>query len=305
MHTLSIVIPCLNEERNVEALRAAIDALKLSVRLEYIFIDDGSMDATLSILRKMNAEDERVRYISFSRSFGKESGIYAGLQAASGDYTVTMDADLQHDPALLPEMLAALESGEYDCAAACRTTRTGEPRLRSWFARRYYALMSRYSEVALRDGSMDYRMMTRQVVEAVKSLGERGRFTKGIYQWVGFRTKWFEMKNVKRDRGLSKWSLESLFAYAINSIMAFSTAPLKLASVLGVLSCAFSFVYLGYVVVDYFAFDQPFGVWPLLLCFMMMMGGLQLFVIGILGLYISGIFREIKARPHYIVKESK
>lgn len=214
-----------------------------------------------------------------------------------------MDADLQHHPSLLRDMVKAIEDEGYDCAAAYRTTRVGEPKLRSWFAHRFYALMSRYSEVELKDGSMDYRMMTRQVVNAILTLQESNRFTKGIYQWVGFKTKWIETENVERVAGTTKWSFWSLFAYSLRGILAFSTAPLQMASALGVACCALSFVYMAFVFFKWLIYGDPVSGWPTLICVVLLLGGLQLFVIGILGLYVSGIFREAKHRPIYIVKD--
>lgn len=302
---LSIVVPCYNEGACVEAFVETIFGLGLENPLEIVFVDDGSADNTLELIRKAAAADERVRYVSFSRNFGKEAALFAGLEHASGDLVVTMDADLQHKPELLKEMVSAIESEGYDCAAACRTTRTGEPPLRSWFAHRFYELMSRYSDVDLKDGSMDYRMMTRQVVNVVLALKESNRFTKGIYQWVGFKTKWIETENQERVAGESKWSFFSLFAYSIRGILAFSTAPLQIASVLGVFCCLGSFAYMAFVFLKWLFFGDPVTGWPTLICVVLLLGGLQLFVIGILGLYIAGIFRETKHRPIYIVKEQK
>ena len=212
MNKLSIVVPAYNEADCVGRFAEAIYALRLPNPLEIVFVDDGSTDDTLEAVRSMAERDDRIRYVSFSRNFGKEAAIFAGLGHSTGDLVVTMDADLQHRPELLPQMLKAVEEEGYDCAAACRTTRTGEPKLRSWFAHLFYSLMSRFSDVELKDGSMDYRMMTRQMVDAVLSLGESNRFTKGIYQWVGFRTKWIETENAGRVAGSTKWSFWSLFA---------------------------------------------------------------------------------------------
>ena len=305
MKKLSLVVPAYNEAECIGKFVGTIFALGLENPLEIVFVDDGSKDDTLAIVKAEAAKDERVRYVSFSRNFGKESALFAGLSHATGELVVTMDADLQHDPALLREMLRAIEEEGYDSAAACRTTRTGEPALRSWFAHRFYSLMSRYSDVELKDGSMDYRMMTRQVVDVILSLRESNRFTKGIYQWVGFKTKWLEAENVERAAGETKWSFWSLFAYSIRGILAFSTAPLQIASVLGMGFCALSFLYMTVVFFKWLFFGDPVGGWPTLICVVLLLGGLQLFVIGILGLYIAGVFRETKQRPIYVVKESK
>lgn len=302
---LSIVVPCYNEGACVEAFVETIFGLGLENPLEIVFVDDGSADNTLELIRKAAAADTRIRYVSFSRNFGKEAALFAGLEHATGDLAVTMDADLQHKPELLKEMVSAIENEGYDCAAACRTTRTGEPPLRSWFAHRFYELMSRYSDVNLKDGSMDYRMMTRQVLDVVLALKESNRFTKGIYQWVGFKTKWIETENRERVAGESKWSFLSLFAYSIRGILAFSTAPLQIASVLGVFCCLGSFAYMAFVFLKWLFLGDPVTGWPTLICVVLLLGGLQLFVIGILGLYIAGIFRETKHRPIYIVRERK
>jgi len=300
---LSLVVPCFNEAACIDAFVETIFALGLENPLEIVFVDDGSRDDTLVRIKAAAAKDGRIRYVSFSRNFGKEAALFAGLRKSRGELVATMDADLQHRPELLAEMVRAIEEEGYDCAAACRTTRSGEPKLRSWFAHRFYALMSRYSDVALKDGSMDYRMMTRQVVDVILSLGESNRFTKGIYQWVGFKTKWIETTNVARVAGTTKWSFWSLFAYSLRGILAFSTAPLQMASVLGVLCCFGSFVYMAYVFVKWLLYGDPVSGWPTLICVVLLLGGLQLFVIGVLGLYIAGIFREVKNRPIYIARE--
>ena len=300
---LSLVVPSYNEGPCIERFVEAIFGLGLANPLEIVFVDDGSKDETLERIKAAAAKDARVRYVSFSRNFGKEAALFAGLRKATGDLVATMDADLQHRPELLAEMVKAIEEEGYDCAAACRTTRTGEPKLRSWFAHRFYALMSRYSDVELKDGSMDYRMMTRQVVDVIIALQESNRFTKGIYQWVGFRTKWIETTNVERVAGSTKWSFWSLFTYSLRGILAFSTAPLQLASILGVGCCFLSFLYMAFVFVKWLIYGDPVGGWPTLICVVLLLGGLQLFVIGVLGLYVAGIFRETKHRPIYIVRE--
>lgn len=304
MKKLSIVIPCRNEEACVKSFADAIRALGLENPLELVFVDDGSIDGTLAEIKTLAVADSRVRYVSFSRNFGKESALYAGLKTASGDLVVTMDADLQHDPKLLPEMIAAVDNEGYDSAAACRTTRTGEPRLRSWFAHRFYSLMGRYSEATIRDGAMDYRLMTRQVVDAVLSLSEVNRFTKGIYAWVGFKTKWIECANRPRVAGKTKWSFAELVTYSLKGILSFTTAPLKLASVLGFVTTLGAFAYMFLVFGRWVICGEPVLGWPALVCAILLLGGLQLFVIGILGLYLAEIFREAKGRPIYVVREA-
>lgn len=304
MKKLSLVVPAYNEELCIAKFVETIFCLKLANPLEIVFVDDGSKDGTLTALKKASADDKRVRYVSFSRNFGKEAALFAGLNHATGDLVVTMDADLQHDPNILAEMVKAVEEEGYDCAAACRTTRTGEPPIRSWFAHRFYGLMSRFSDVELKDGSMDYRLMSRQVVDIILSLKETNRFTKGIYEWVGFKTKWIECENIEREVGETKWSFWSLFAYSVRGILAFSTAPLQIASALGILSTLGAFVYMTWVFAKWAIYGDPVSGWPTLICVVLLLGGLQLFVIGILGLYVAGIFRETKGRPIYIVKES-
>jgi len=304
MKKLSVVVPAYNEAACVPRFIETIFALGLANPLELVFVDDGSSDGTLSEIKAAAAKDPRVRYVSFSRNFGKEAALFAGLHHATGDLVVTMDADLQHDPALLKGMVQAIEEEGFDCAAACRTTRAGEPKLRSWFAHRFYALMNRYSDVALKDGAMDYRMMTRQVLETVLSLKEANRFTKGIYEWVGFRTKWIECVNVERAAGVSKWNFWSLVAYSWRGILAFSTAPLQIASILGIMTTLAAFVYMAWVFAKWLVYGDPVSGWPTLICVILFLGGLQLFVIGILGLYIAGIFRETKGRPVYVVREA-
>ncbi len=305
MKTLSIVVPVFNEEPCVHGFCEAVFALSLDCALEVVFVDDGSTDGTLARVKERAAADPRVRFVSFSRNFGKEAALVAGLRHATGDFVVTMDVDLQHDPNLLKPMLEALTVEGYDSAAACRTTRRGEPAVRSWFAHRFYALMNRYSDVALKDGAMDYRMMTRPVVEAVLSLKESNRFTKGIYEWVGFRTKWIACENLPRTAGASKWNVLSLFAYSLRGILAFSTAPLSLASLLGFLTTCAAFAYLIWVMAKWIILGDPVSGWPTLVCLILFLGGLQLFVIGILGLYLAGVFRETKARPLYFIREQR
>ena len=304
---LSLVVPCFNEAPCVEAFVRAVDAAGVGsdARLEVVFVDDGSTDGTLEIVRALAARDPRVRYVSFSRNFGKEAALLAGLRKASGAVVATMDADLQDPPALLPEMLRAIRDEGYDCVATRRTSREGEPPVRSWFARRFYWLMRHFSDVALVDGARDYRMMTRRVVEAILALPEVNRFTKGIYQWVGFRTKWLAFPNVARAAGQTKWSFRKLFLYSLEGIMAFSTAPLQLASLIGVLCCAGSFVALLFVFVRALCFGDPVGGWPSLVCIVIFFGGLQLFFVGILGAYLAKTYLETKRRPLYFIKEEK
>lgn len=301
---LSIVVPCFNEEPCIETFVRAVDETKLS-DLEFLFVNDGSTDGTLRILRKLAEKDSRVHYVSFSRNFGKEAALLAGLRKAQGDLIVTMDADLQDPPNLLPEMVQGIEEEGFDCVATRRMTREGEPPVRSWFARRFYWVMRHFSDVALVDGARDYRMMTRQVVETILSLPEVNRFTKGIYQWVGFDTKWIAFPNVERVAGQTKWSFWKLLGYSLEGILAFSTKPLQVASVLGVLCCGFAFLALLFVFARALFFGDPVGGWPSLVCIVVFLGGLQLFFIGVLGAYLAKTYSETKHRPLYFIKEEK
>lgn len=302
---LSLVVPCFNEAACVPLFREAVAALTLPCELEFIFVNDGSRDETLVELRRLAAADARVHYLSFSRNFGKEAALLAGLRRATGDRVVTLDVDLQHPVALLPEMLRLLNTSEWDCVAARRTTRTGEPWLRSQLAKLFYRLLNRLSEVRMQGGETDYRMMTRQVVEAVLALPEVNRFTKGIYAWVGFRTQWLTFENVDRAAGETKWSFWGLVRYSIQGLTAFSAAPLQVASVLGLLCCLSSLLYLIYVVVKTLVVGEPVGGWPSLVSLILFLGGLQLFVIGILGAYLAKLYLEVKHRPVYLVQEEK
>ncbi len=302
---LSIVVPCFNEEACVAGFVAAVDEAKVDAELEFVFVDDGSTDRTLALVKELAQADARIRYVSFSRNFGKEAALLAGLCKATGDFVVTMDVDLQDPPTLLPEMLGALREEGFDCAATRRVSRAGEPPIRSWFARRFYWLMRKFSEVDLVDGARDYRMMTRQVVGAIVSLPEVNRFTKGIYQWVGFKTKWIPFANVARCAGETKWSFGKLFLYSLEGIMAFSTLPLQIASLLGLASCGIAFLSLVFVVVRKFLMGDPVAGWASLVCIIVFLGGLQLFFIGVLGGYLAKAYTETKRRPLYLIKEEK
>lgn len=301
---LSIVVPCFNEEPCIEAFVRAVDETKLS-DLEFVFVNDGSTDGSLRILRELAKKDVRVHYVSFSRNFGKEAALLAGLRKAQGDLIVTMDADLQDPPSLLPEMVRGIEEEGFDCVATRRMTREGEPPVRSWFARRFYWVMRHFSDVALVDGARDYRMMTRQVVETILSLPEVNRFTKGIYQWVGFDTKWIAFPNVERVAGQTKWSFWKLVRYSLEGILAFSTKPLQVSSILGILCCGFAFLVLVFVFARALLFGDSVSGWPSLVCIIVFLGGLQLFFIGVLGAYLAKTYSETKRRPLYFIKEEK
>lgn len=308
MKLLSVIVPCYNEEENVpyfyEELMKQEEALHLrNIELELIYVDDGSSDGTVTEVRKLHEKDGRVHLVSFSRNFGKEAGIYAGLKKASGDYAVLMDADLQDPPALLPEMLHYLEEEGYDCVATRRVTRKGEPMIRSFFARRFYGLMKRISKTEIVDGARDYRLMKRQVVNAILSMTEYNRFTKGIFGWVGFRTKWLEYENIERKKGETKWSFWKLFLYSLDGILAFSTMPLAFVSVIGLVFCLLAFILILFTVIRTVIFGDPTSGWPSLVCIISLISGVQLLCLGIVGQYLSKMYMEVKNRPIYLVKE--
>lgn len=307
MSLLSVIVPCYNEEENIadfyhELLKNEEFFNKKGLELEILYIDDGSKDHTVSEVKKLIEKDKRVHLLSFSRNFGKESAIYAGLQKAKGDYAVMMDVDLQDPPALLPEMYSYIEQG-YDSVATRRVTRKGEPRIRSFFARMFYRIMNKISRTEIVDGARDYRMMTRQVVDAILSMTEYNRFTKGIFGWVGYETKWIEYENVKRNKGETKWSFWKLFFYSIEGITAFSTVPLVIASVMGVLFCIMAFAMIIVTVVRKLVYGDPTSGWPSLVCIILLVSGVQLFCLGIVGQYLSKTYMEVKRRPIYLVKE--
>lgn len=272
-----------------------------NLAFELLFIDDGSRDRTLELLERFAQEDVRVRYISFSRNFGKEAAMYAGLKNAKGDYVAVMDADMQDPPSLLPEMYEVLTAGKYDSVATRRVDRTGEPPIRSFFARCFYKLINKISEADIVDGARDFRLMKRKMVDAIVSMGEYNRFSKGIFGWVGFRTKWLPYENVERVAGETKWSFWKLFKYSLQGIVAFSTAPLAIASVFGLLLCFAAFVIICVIIVKTIAFGDLVGGWPSLACLILFMGGLQLFCTGILGQYLAKTYLETKHRPIYII----
>lgn len=310
MRKISLVVPCYNEQEALpyflqEVRQVASDmADTWDVEFEMLFINDGSKDRTIDILREAALVDKRVRYISFSRNFGKEAAMYAGLKNATGDYVAIMDADMQDPPALLPEMYEALQSDEYDSVATRRVDRKGEPPVRSFFARCFYKIINRISDADIVDGARDFRLMKRQMVDAILSMSEYNRFSKGIFGWVGFRTKWLPYENVERVAGETKWSFWKLFKYSLQGIIAFSTAPLAISSVLGVILCFVAFLMIVVIVVKTLAFGDPVGGWPSLACITLFLGGIQLLCIGILGQYLAKTYLETKHRPIYIVAET-
>ncbi len=305
---LTIIVPCYNEEESLPIFYETVCSMEdklSSVDIEFMFVDDGSRDKTLEVFHNLSEKDERVHYVSFSRNFGKEAGIYAGLEKAHGDYVVIMDADLQDPPALLPEMLGYIESGEYECVATRRVDRKGEPPIRSWFARKFYKLMNKISSADIVDGARDYQMMTRKVVDAIVSMKEYNRFSKGIFGWVGFKRKWIEFENVERVAGETKWSFWKLFLYAIDGIVAFSTAPLIMASIFGLLMCVVAFLFIIVIIIRTAIFGDPTNGWPSMVCIILLVSGIQLLCIGVLGQYLSKAYLETKNRPIYLVQEEK
>lgn len=310
MQCLSCIIPCYNEEAALpyflQEIRKVADNMSTTFQLDFeiLFINDGSRDKTLQILRQAAQEDKRIRYISFARNFGKEAAMYAGFQNCTGDYAAVMDADMQDPPSLLPEMYQALQSGEYDSVATRRVTRKGEPPIRSFFARCFYKLINRISDADIVDGARDFRLMTRQMVDAILSMTEYNRFSKGIFGWVGFRTKWLPYGNVERVAGETKWSFWKLFLYSLEGITAFSTAPLAIASIAGILLCIVALLFVCVVLVKTLAFGDAVGGWPSMMCVILFLGGVQLFCMGILGQYLAKTYLETKKRPIYIVQET-
>lgn len=302
---ISVVVPCYNEEESIALFynEIILVAKEMDYEFEFIFINDGSLDGTLEKLKDLSKIDERVKYISFSRNFGKESAIYAGFLNASGEYVVMMDADLQDPPSLLPEMMEYINQG-YDSVATRRVTRKGEPPIRSFFAMLYYKVINKISNVDIVDGARDYRLMSSQMKNAILSVSEYNRFSKGIFGWVGFRTKWLEYENIERAAGETKWSFWKLFLYSLEGIMAFSTMPLVLVSALGLLFCLLSFVLILFIVIRTTIYGDPVAGWPSLVCIICFISGIQLFCQGIFGQYLSKIYLETKDRPKYIIKET-
>ncbi len=307
MSLLSVIVPCYNEEESVALFYTEFtknDTFfgKNGIDVELLFIDDGSRDGTVREVKKLREQDERVHLVSFSRNFGKEAAMYAGLEKSRGDYVVMMDVDLQDPPALLPEMFGYLEQG-YDSVATRRVSRKGEPPVRSFFARRFYRLMKKISKTEIMDGARDYRLMTRQMVDSILAMQEYNRFTKGIFGWVGYRTKWIEFENVERARGETKWNFWKLLLYSLEGITAFSTAPLMLASFMGVLFAVVAFLLIIFIIVRKIIFGDPVSGWPSLVCIILFTSSIQFFCIGIVGQYLAKTYMEVKKRPIYLVKE--
>ena len=305
---LTVIVPCYNEELALPYFYNEINKVskKLSkVIFEVIFVDDGSTDKTLEVIKDMVKKDERIRFISFSRNFGKEAAMYAGLNYATGDYITIMDADLQDPPEMLIEMYDNIKNGEYDCIGTRRISRKGEPVIRSFFAKLFYKIINKMSKTEMVDGARDFRLMTRQMVNAILSLKEYNRYSKGLFSYVGFKTKWLEYKNVERVVGKSKWNFFKLFVYAIEGIVGFSTIPLILSAIIGLFFCLLSFIMIIVIIIRTLIWSDPVSGWPSLVCIILFVSGIQLFCIGIIGTYLSKIYLETKNRPIYVIKETE
>lgn len=304
---ISIIVPCFNEEESLRLFHEAVKKTEESMpdcSFEILLVNDGSRDRTLEVMRELAEKDPAVKYFSFSRNFGKEAAMYAGFCHVKGDYAAVMDADLQDPPDLLPEMYRLIKSGEYDSVAARRVSRDGEPPIRSWFARRFYSLINRISEADIVDGARDFRLMKREMVDAILAMSETKRFSKGIFGWIGFRTYWMPYKNVERVAGETKWNFWSLFSYAIDGIVNFSHVPLDIASWFGILMTMISFLAIVFIVVRRLLFGDPVAGWASTACIITFIGGIQLLCLGIIGKYLATVYLEVKNRPHYIISES-
>ena len=303
---LSLIVPCYNEQESLPLFYKEVTRVitKMKVEYELLLIDDGSKDETLFIMKKLAAGDVRVKYFSFSRNFGKEAAMYAGFCNAKGDYVAVMDADMQDPPSLLPEMLRLLQSDEYDSVATRRVSRVGEPKIRSWFARQFYKLINRISDADIVDGARDFRLMKREMVDAIIQIGEHNRFSKGIFGWIGFRTYWMEYENVERVAGVTKWNFWKLTKYEIDGIINFSQVPLSIASWFGIGMTCLGGLMLLIVVLKKLVIGVPVAGWASIVCIIIFIGGLQLFCLGIMGQYIAKTYMEAKNRPHYIVAQT-
>ena len=310
MEKISVVVSCYNEEKALPLFYEEMERVRKKdfegiVEFEYIFVNDGSKDNTLKIIKELNQKDPKVRYISFSRNFGKEAAMYAGLEAAEGDYVTLMDADLQDPPALLKQMYDAIKNEGYDSVGTRRVTRKGEPPIRSFFARMFYKIINKMSNIEMVDGARDYRLMKRQVVDSIISLKEYNRYSKGLFSFVGFDTKWIEYENVERVAGETKWSFWKLFKYALVGITAFSTTPLIFSSIVGLIFCLVAFIAIIFRIVKTLVYGDPTAGWPSMACIIVFVSGIQLFTIGIIGQYLSKTYLEVKKRPIYIIKETE
>lgn len=303
---ISLIIPCYNEQEALPIFYKEVSKVMTGMDYDYelLFINDGSKDETLRLMKSMAAKDEHVKYLSFSRNFGKEAAMYAGFCNALGDYTAVMDADMQDPPSLLPEMLRILENEDYDSVATRRVSRKGEPPIRSWFARRFYSLINKISDADIVDGARDFRLMKREMVDAIVAMGENNRFSKGIFGWIGFKTYWMAYENTERVAGETKWSFWKLTKYAFDGIVNFSDAPLNIASGFGFFMTIVAFAFLIFIVLRRLIFGDPVAGWASLMCVIIFIGGIQLFCMGIMGQYIAKNYKETKKRPHYIISET-
>lgn len=307
MEKISLIIPCYNEQEVLGILYEELKKVTSQMSeydFELLFVDDGSKDKTLSILKSFAEEDDRVIYLSFSKNFGKEAAMYAGFCNATGDYVAVMDADMQDPPSLLPEMMSYLEDGEYDSVATRRVTRAGEPKIRSFFARQFYKIINKISDADIVDGARDFRLMKRDMVDAIVAMGEQNRFSKGIFGWIGFKTKWLPFENVERAAGETKWNFWSLFKYSLDGIFNFSQVPLQFASFLGIFFTFISFVAIVFIMVRKWIWGDPVEGWPSLVCIITFIGGIQLFCMGIMGQYLAKTYLEVKKRPHFIIGDT-
>ena len=306
MKKINLVVPCYNEQESIPLFYKEIEKVRKDINaiIEIIFVNDGSKDNTLEEMKKIAKEDEHVKYVSFSRNFGKEAAMLAGLEATDGDYVTIMDVDLQDPPSLLPEMLRLAEEEGYDIVGTRRVTRKGEPKIRSFFARCFYKIINRMSDVEMVDGARDYRLMTRQVVDSILELKEYNRYSKGLFSYVGFNTKWLEYENIQRVAGETKWSFWKLFKYAIEGIVAFTTGPLTIAAMIGVLFCIVAFAMIIFIIVRTLVYGDPTPGWPSMACIIFLVSGVQLLCIGVIGEYLAKMYLEVKGRPIYVIKES-
>ena len=303
---ISLIVPCYNEQEALPIFYKEVSKVMKGMDYSYelLFVNDGSKDDTLSILIDLATEDEHVKYISFSRNFGKEAAMYAGFCSANGDYVAVMDADMQDPPSLLPKMMNILENGEYDSVATRRVTRQGEPPIRSWFARMFYKIINKISDSDIVDGARDLRLMKREMVDAIIQMSEYNRFSKGIFGWIGFKTYWLPYENQERVAGETKWNFWKLTKYAIDGIINFSQAPLSVASWFGMFMTLLSFIFIAFIVVRKLIFGDPVTGWASLVCIITLIGGIQLFCMGVMGQYIAKTYLEVKNRPHYIISKS-
>ncbi len=307
MKKISIVVPCYNEEEAIPLFYEEINKTSKEIKdydFEFIFVNDGSKDNSASIMKELAKKDKRVKFIDFSRNFGKEAAMYAGLELSSGDFITTMDVDLQDPPSLLPEMIKGITEEGYDCVATKSTSRNGYSFLRKIFTRWFYRIIAKISKTEMVAGARDYRLMTRQMVNAIINMKEYNRYSKGLFSFVGFKTKWIEFENQERIAGTTKWSFWKLFSYAIDGIVGFSTAPLIVSSIIGVLFCLISFIIILFIIIRTLIFGDPTSGWPSLACIIFFVSGVQLFCIGIIGQYLSKVYLEVKNRPIYIIKDT-